>query len=524
MKSFPTSKIITLLISLLLLFAILSDTRTNLAKANPTTWIVDDDEPADFDRIQNAIDAAKSGDIIYVRRGTYFERINIHKSITLQGEEMDSTIIDGNGTGNVISITASNVCVKGFTVRGSGKYYYSGIFIQPASQGNVISNNKLIDNYHGIYVSSSNNQICDNIITSNYYGIHLYSFGNNTISRNTIALNVNIGIFLASSLNNKISRNFISQNILGVHLYYSRDNKFYGNNISNNYCGAYLDSLSSNNIFYYNNFNDNTNHSWSDAANFWSLNGEGNYWDDYVGQDLNMDGIGDDPYIINEINRDYNPFMGAFSDFDASFEGNTYSIKIVSNSTISDFKFGVGEETGNKIIAFNVSNRYGSAGFCRIMIPTGLMKPPYDVLLDGVKIVPKNLTASIEGDVCLYFAYQTNHTVRIISSEMFQLYYELLNRYFELRENFISLNNTFKSLFDDYAALLNDYNSLVQNFNMLNESYQEHLSEYAQQVQNYRSLLYILCAIVGTFIIITVYLSKQASQASGAHTKLLGKG
>jgi len=43
---------------------------TNLARAENTTWIVDDDSPeADFSSIQAAINAASSGDIIQVRAG-----------------------------------------------------------------------------------------------------------------------------------------------------------------------------------------------------------------------------------------------------------------------------------------------------------------------------------------------------------------------------------------------------------------------------------------------------------------------
>ena len=35
----------------------------------------------------------------------------------------------------------------------------------------------------------------------------------------------------------------------------------------------------------------------------WNTTNEGNYWSDYNGQDLNNDGIGDTPYIINAFNQ-----------------------------------------------------------------------------------------------------------------------------------------------------------------------------------------------------------------------------
>ncbi|MGD8544675.1 MAG: hypothetical protein PVH12_00745 [Candidatus Bathyarchaeota archaeon] len=36
---------------------------------------------------------------------------------------------------------------------------------------------------------------------------------------------------------------------------------------------------------------------------------EGNYWSDYNGSDIDGDGIGDSPYIINENNTDNYPLM-----------------------------------------------------------------------------------------------------------------------------------------------------------------------------------------------------------------------
>jgi hypothetical protein len=44
-------------------------------------------------------------------------------------------------------------------------------------------------------------------------------------------------------------------------------------------------------------------------SSIWNNSCEGNYWSDYNGTDLDGDGIGDTPYIINSNNQDNYPLM-----------------------------------------------------------------------------------------------------------------------------------------------------------------------------------------------------------------------
>jgi len=70
---------------------------------------------------------------------------------------------------------------------------------------------------------------------------------------------------------------------------------------------------SSNNSIYSNNFVNNNLQIFadSDSVNVWNIGvvGKGNYWSNYNGTDNNGDGIGDTPYIIDEINQDNYPLM-----------------------------------------------------------------------------------------------------------------------------------------------------------------------------------------------------------------------
>jgi hypothetical protein len=70
------------------------------------------------DGIQHAMD----GDLIYVFSGVYSENLFINKSISLWGQQQNTTIIDGQNYGSVITITCENVHLRSFTIRNSGGY------------------------------------------------------------------------------------------------------------------------------------------------------------------------------------------------------------------------------------------------------------------------------------------------------------------------------------------------------------------------------------------------------------------
>jgi parallel beta-helix repeat protein len=472
---------------------------------DPITIIV----PDNYTTIQEAINKASSGATIFVRKGTYYEHLVINKTITLVGEDSNSTVIDGYETDNVIHIRANNVTVKSFTVRNSGIYLY-GILVDH-STGNVIINNKVIYNYEGIGLLYSNgNVVCDNTILSNYDGIDLYYSSSNVVSGNTIFLSNYDGIDLYYSSSNVVSGNVIlHNNLAGMSLYYSSSNVVCGNTILSNYPGIDLALLSSYNIIYHNNFN-NTDQAWSESTNFWNYGDEGNYWSDYTGQDLNKDGIGDTSYDINAANKDNNPLMGMFFNFSAALEREAYSVTVISNSTISGFRFQIGSETGNKIIHFNATGEDGAAGFCRVKIPTRLMNYPYIVLVDSDEIIPTLLNISNETYAYLYFTYpHKNHTITIISSKTLALYFELLDEYLKLQKDLYDLNKTYYTLLENYNILLSNYTELQISFGELNNSYLKHLLDYSEQMQNIRNLTYIFIALTAIFIITTIYLSKR---------------
>lgn len=483
--------------------------------ANPMTWTVNDDASpiANFTKIQNAIDVASSGDIIFVYAGTYYENIVVNKSLTIIGEDRDFTIIDGAKNGTVAFIKANSVTLEGFTIKNSGSYPYVGVHVDRYFFGNLISNNKIMNNSEGISVySSSANVISNNIISNNSEGITISFSINNVVSDNLVISNGNSGIDLYLSSSNTISGNTLQNNLDGVSAYFSSGNVISNNMISDNHDAGLIITLSSRqNLIFHNNFNNIFNVLTDpDLENSWDYGGEGNYWSDYGRQDLNGDGIGDFPYNITVNNQDNYPLMGTFSTFSIVMSTKEYSVTIISNSTVSDLKFKIGDETGNKIISYNVLGANGLIGFSRIMIPLELMAYPYFVLVDGSEIIPTLLNLTSES-AYLYFTYPIqNLTISVVSSRTMQVYFELLTQYLALQQSFNELNITLHGLLEDYSSLLGNYSRLLESLNALNASYQQHLLDYAMQMENNRSLMYIFAVAIAVFMVITVYLSRSA--------------
>jgi len=476
-----------------------------------------------YQNITSALEHVADGDTVFVYNGTYYENIVVDKGVSLVGEDRDSTIVDGNGIGKVISINADNVNIKGFTIKGSGMLAFdSGIFAR----------------------AFSGNEISHNTITTNTDGIHFELSSGNVISGNIISSNNNHGIFLGMS-SNLVSGNTITNNDKGIDLFMSSGNVISGNIISSNNKGISLDSTSGGNIIYHNNFN-NTDQVESKSTNSWDYDNEGNYWSDYNGTDDNQDGIGETPYIIDEYNTDNYPLAGMFSDFRFDFNAETYHVNVISNSTISDFRFEIGQETGNKIVRFNATGEGGTVGFCRVMIPIELMNYSYIVLVGMEEIFPTKLNVTSETYDYLYFTYiQNSHIITIISSKMLYLYYELLDKYTkletdlydlnatyqelqnnytdflsnyniflinysELQQSHQELNNSYYDFLSNYSILLTSYSELQQSHQELNNSYQELLLDYSKKVNNIQNLMYMFAATTAIFIITTIYLSRSA--------------
>jgi len=340
-------------------------------RSEPRTWTVDDDGPADFDKIQDAVNAVSPGDTIYVYNGIYYEHVvinlNLRNNLTIVGQDKFNTIIDGSGTGSVVTIEFTKyVNFTGFTVRNGWDSIWlrdndfctvcdcivcnsgTGIALlswEYVSHNNTIRGNIIFDVYDAIinymdntaegHIIAENTiynfwgsgiyfnfpykvQVMDNNIAGNGYphGIHFEMGGSeNIVIGNTVSWCAP-AIEISYADNNIIGANTASDSSTGIELYESNNNTVINNVASNNYYGITL-SASNNNTIYHNNFIGNTQQAYiitPSLANLWD-NGYpsgGNHWSDYTGPDSDLDGIVDFPYVIDSDNQDRYPLVSQY--------------------------------------------------------------------------------------------------------------------------------------------------------------------------------------------------------------------
>ncbi|HET9659919.1 MAG TPA: nitrous oxide reductase family maturation protein NosD [Thermomicrobiales bacterium] len=200
----------------------------------------------------------------------------------------------------------------------------------------VIDANTATDGRDMILWYSNNAVVRNNLFDRNRYGMHLMFSDNATIENNSLNGNT-IGLYVmysrdvtivGNSLSNnagptggglglkdvdgaRVEGNRFVNNQTGIQIDTSPrepniQNYIVGNVIAFNDIGIAMQPAVRNNTFLDNAFIDNNEHvsllGRGKLKNItWAENGRGNYWSDYAGYDANGDGVGDLPYVSQQL-------------------------------------------------------------------------------------------------------------------------------------------------------------------------------------------------------------------------------
>jgi parallel beta-helix repeat protein len=214
--------------------------------------------PGNYSRIQDAVDNASDRDTVFVfdDSSPYKGVILVSKSITIQGENKNTTIINSGG----FNISVSNVTITGFRIQNSE----TGVHIigtEPTPSYNTVDNNifsnvstgiNIYDNQHfePKFTGFGYNIISNNVIICGIggFGIDIYLGQNNIVIGNDISQddkyhdpdNWGVGIYVFLSSFNNISYNNVHDNGFGIELVESNRNNVYRNTIKENYLDGML--------------------------------------------------------------------------------------------------------------------------------------------------------------------------------------------------------------------------------------------------------------------------------------------
>lgn len=245
--------------------------------------------------LPGAIAQATPGDVITVPPGTYAAPLLIDQAVTLEGN--GAATLQGDGSGNVVHITAPGATLRGFTIRGTGLsldredaavrvsaaqvtvadnqiedalfgvYYETapggvirgntiiGMDLPESRRGDglkifysadtLVAGNTLLETRDAVIWFSPGTTVRDNVMDHGRYGLHFMSTDNHVIANNVLRGN-SVGIYLMYGSNYTVRNNLLADNRgpsgYGLGLKETNRATIEGNRFVNNRVGVYSDN------------------------------------------------------------------------------------------------------------------------------------------------------------------------------------------------------------------------------------------------------------------------------------------
>ena len=207
---------------------------------------------------------------------------------------------------------------SGCTVEGNDvAYSRDGIYIY-VSNHNLIARNTVHNVRYGVhYMYSHYNRLIGNVSRNNLAGYALMTSNHLTVTGNTAEDDQAFGFLLNYISNSTLAGNTISRITgqqgaaggeieggagKGLFVYLSQFNAIHDNRVLDSQIGIHMTAGSEHNEVWDNSFIGNrvqVKYA-QNLAQEWSKDGRGNYWSDYLGWDLDGNGIGDVPFRPND--------------------------------------------------------------------------------------------------------------------------------------------------------------------------------------------------------------------------------
>ena len=205
--------------------------------------------PAVPGALAKALHGAKAGDTLVLAPGRHQGPVAVDRTVELKGSP--GAIIEGDGSGSVVTVTARGVALRDLTIRKSGSRvteYDGAILVRQGADGFVAEGNTLEENLFGIVLhGASDVRLARNVITgrTDVYetergnSIHLWNVKRSEITGNRLSGGRD-GIFVDVSHGNLIQGNDIRGVRFAVHYMNSNNGRVFDNVSTNNKLGFAL--------------------------------------------------------------------------------------------------------------------------------------------------------------------------------------------------------------------------------------------------------------------------------------------
>ncbi len=180
---------------------IVGSTRDEAAEAAVGT-ILNATTGAAFERLQDALSAARDGDAIEISGGPYLGNFVIDRRITLRGilSGADRPVLDGESQGSVLTVKATGVVVENLAFRNSGKEDDPFLFW----------------GYAGVRIEADGARLANLHLFGNDWGIVMLGAKGSTVETSLIEDNARDGIAVFGGREHRILGNTILRNETGI--------------------------------------------------------------------------------------------------------------------------------------------------------------------------------------------------------------------------------------------------------------------------------------------------------------------
>lgn len=188
--------------------------------------------------LQAALARAVPGEVLRLAPGIHRGGLVITQSVTLTGQP--GAVIDGGGSGSVLTVDAPGVHIENLVITGSGLRLStedSGIFITDKGDGAIVNGNTLADNLIGVFLKGPDAAIVmdnriegrrDLRVNERGNGVQLWNTPGSVVEGNSIRYGRD-GIFVTTSRDNLFRNNEFSDLRFAVHYMYTNDSAVIGN-------------------------------------------------------------------------------------------------------------------------------------------------------------------------------------------------------------------------------------------------------------------------------------------------------